>query len=392
MTTIGRSTALSQDFSGGVVHETRGGTQVSDGAVAELGQAWLWRDRTGLPQGVFARKSVPAPLSPRDRLRGMPTPPASSSSPRCLLAVEIGGTKTQVVAGTPAGQIVDRRRFPVDRDRGAEGIRECLAEAVAGLAEQWRPAAVGAGFGGPVDWRTGRIAHSHQVAGWDGFPLADWLAERAGAPAFVENDANTAALGEARHGAGRGHDSVLYVTIGSGVGGGLVCGGGIYHGAPPGEVEIGHLRLDAAGRTTEALCSGWSLDARIRAAAAGTDAGELARLVRSDPGHEARHLGPALAAGDGRAAAILDEAAGWLALALSHATHLLHPEIVVLGGGVALVGEPLRAAVARHLARLVMDAFAPGPRVALAALGEDVVPVGGLALAEHRLRTASASS
>jgi predicted NBD/HSP70 family sugar kinase len=215
----------------------------------------------------------------------MPTPPASSSSPRCLLAVEIGGTKTQVVAGTPAGRIVDRRRFRVDRDRGAAGIRDCLAEAVAGLAEQWRPAAVGAGFGGPVDWRTGRIAHSHQVAGWDGFPLADWLAERAGAPAFVENDANTAALGEARHGAGRGHDSVLYVTIGSGVGGGLVC-----------------------------------------------------------------------------------------------------------GGGVALVGEPLRAAVARHLARLVMDAFAPGPRVALAALGEDAVPVGGLALAEHRLSTASASS
>jgi glucokinase len=322
----------------------------------------------------------------------MPTPPASSSSSRCLLAVEIGGTKTQAVAGTADGRIVDRRRFRVDRDRGAAGIRDCLAEAVTGLAEQWRPAAVGVGFGGPVDWRTGRIAHSHQVAGWDGFPLADWLAKRAGAPAFVENDANTAALGEARHGAGRGHDPVLYVTIGSGVGGGLVCGGGIYHGAAPGEVEIGHLRLDAEGRTTEALCSGWSLDARIRAAVAAVHAGELARLVRADPGHEARHLGPALAAGDGLAAAILDEAAGWLALALSHATHLLHPEIVVLGGGVALVGEPLRAAVARHLARLVMDAFAPGPRVALAALGEDAVPVGGLALAEHRLGTASSSS
>lgn len=322
----------------------------------------------------------------------MSSRPPASSSEHCLLAVEIGGTKTQVAVGTPDGRIIDRRRFHVDRDRGAQGIRECLAEAIAALAEQWRPVAVGAGFGGPIDWRTGLIAHSHHVAGWDGFPLADWLAERAHAPAFVENDANTAALGEARYGAGRGHDPVLYVTIGSGVGGGLVCGGSIYHGAPPGEAEIGHLRLDAEGRTTETLCSGWSLDARIRAAAATTPAGELARLVQADPGHEARHLGPALAAGDGLAAAILDEAAGWLALALSHVTHLFHPEIVVLGGGVSLVGEPLRAAVARRLAPLVMDAFAPGPLVALAALREDAVPIGGLALAEHRLATAAASS
>ena len=182
--------------------------------------------------------------------------------------MKIGCTKTQVAVGTPDGRIIDRRRFHVDRDRGAQGIRDCLSAAIAALAEQWQPVAVGAGFGGPIDWRTGRIAHSHHVAGWDGFPLADWLAERADATAFVKNDANTAALGEARYGAGRGHDPVFYVTIGSGVGGGLVCGGSIYHGAPPGEAEIGHLRLDPEGRTTEALCSGWSLDARIRAAVA----------------------------------------------------------------------------------------------------------------------------
>lgn len=318
----------------------------------------------------------------------MPPHPERPSS-RCLLAVEIGGTKTQVVACLPDGRIVERRRFPVDRDRGADGIRDFLARAIDELNGTWRAEGIGVGFGGPVDWRSGRIIHSHHVAGWNGFPLADWLTERSGLPAFVENDANAAALGEALHGAGRGRDPLLYVTIGSGIGGGLVCDGRIFHGAPPGEAEIGHLRLDAEGRTTEAICSGWSLDRRIREAVAAAAPGPLARLVHDDPGHEARHLGTAIAEGDRLAAKILDEAAGWLALAISHATHLFHPEIVVLGGGVSLLGEPLRRAVAGHLERLVMEAFRGGPEVAVSVLREDAVPVGAAAVAEGRLSSRS---
>jgi glucokinase len=174
---------------------------------------------------------------------------------------------------------------------------------------------------------------------------------------------------------------VFYVTLGSGVGGGLVCGGRIFHGAGMGEAEIGHLRLGPAGEITEYYCSGWSLDRRIREAAAKAPASPLARLVQASPGQGAHHHGPALAAGDPLAAEILDGAAEKLALALSHVGHLCHPQVIVLGGGVALLGEPLRQAVATHLGRFMMDALRPGPRVALTTLREDAVPVGAIALA-----------
>jgi len=304
----------------------------------------------------------------------------------CCIGIEIGGTKLQLVVGTSAGQIVERRRFAVDRDGGAAGIRAQIANALPELMQSGRPAAVGVGYGGPVDHRTGTIVKSYHVAGWNGFPLGAWLAETAGVPVFVENDANVAALGEAIHGAGRGLNPVFYVTLGSGVGGGLVVDGGIYHGCPPGEAEIGHLRLDRTGRTPEECCSGWSVDRSIRAAVAAAPHSRLAALVAAGPGPEARHLAAAIAAGDPVARGVLDAAAEDIALTLSHVVHLFHPEAIVIGGGLSLVGQPLREAVADQLSRFVMDAFQPGPHVLLAALREDAVPVGAVTLAARRLR------
>ena len=161
-----------------------------------------------------------------------------------LLGIEIGGTKLQLVAGDAQGRILDRRRFSVDPAAGGEGIRARIAAALPDLVAKHDPAALGVGFGGPVDWQTGRIECSHQVAGWHEFPLGDWLRGIVPFPVAVENDANVAALGEALHGAGRGSDPVFWINMGSGVGGGLVVDGKLYHGAKPGEAEIGHVRLD----------------------------------------------------------------------------------------------------------------------------------------------------
>jgi glucokinase len=170
--------------------------------------------------------------------------------------------------------------------------------------------------------------------------------------------------------------------MGSGVGGGMVVNGRLYHGACPGEAEMGHLRLDRSGRIVEDACSGWAVDRRIRAAVIGKD-GLLARAVgaQTTEGSEARHLRAAVDEGDPLAQRILEEVADDLGFALSHAVHLFHPEIIVVGGGLSLVGEPLRAAIAAALPAYLMEAFHPGPRVALAGLGEDSVPVGALALA-----------
>jgi len=298
-----------------------------------------------------------------------------------VLGVEIGGTKLQVVAGDASGRIVDRQRFAVDRAAGGDGIRGQLARALPDFASRHAPGAVGVGFGGPVDHRSGRICCSHQIAGWSDFELGDWMRTLTGVRVRVDNDANVAALGEAVHGAGRGANPVFWINMGSGVGGGLVVDGRIYHGAIPGEAEIGHLCLDKSGVRVEQRCSGWAVDRRIREAIRLHPGSPLASLAGDREGGEARALAPALAQGDELAHAILSELADNLAFALSHAIQLFHPETIVVGGGLSLIGEPLRQAVASALPPYVMDSFQPGPHVVIAGLGEDAVPVGALALA-----------
>jgi len=302
------------------------------------------------------------------------------------LGIEIGGTKLQLVLGDEAGRIIERRRYHIDRIQGGAGIRAFIESALRDLVPEARLHAAAVGFGGPVDPKTGRICCSHQIEGWAGFDLGSWLNQLAGVPIYIENDANTAALAEALHGAGAGSNPVFYVTLGSGVGGGLVVDGAIYHGAIPGEVEIGHLRLDRSGTTVEARCSGWAVDAKIRALLADRKSSVLCDWINSPPGSEAKHLARALERGDAEAQRILRETASDLAFGLSHVTHLFHPQVIVIGGGLSLVGEPLRAAVAECLSGLIMDAFAPGPQTRLASLGEDAVPVGCL-LAAHRVAT-----
>jgi glucokinase len=185
-------------------------------------------------------------------------------------------------------------------------------------------------------------------------------------------------------GPGGGNELVFYLTAGSGLGGGLVKGGRIYHGASPGECELGHLRLDRQGTTLESVASGWAVDARIRELLDGHPDSLLCQRARQTPGTEARHLNEALAAGDPLAEQLLAETAGYLALGLSHVVHLFHPEVLVLGGGLSLVGEPLRQAIAEQVPALVMEAFHPVPPVRIAELSEAAVPTGALLLARQR--------
>jgi glucokinase len=302
------------------------------------------------------------------------------------LGIEIGGTKLQIVVGDPEGAIHARHKFNVDRSQGSAGIRAQIEQCLGTLRERMRFSAIGVGFGGPVDRDTGQICCSHQIEGWSEFPLRQWLEALAGVPVLVENDANTAALGEASCGAGADYDPVFYVTLGSGVGGGLVVDGSIYHGAKPGEAEIGHVRLNMQGDTLESLCSGWAVDRRIREKCRENPDSILWRLTASQTTGEAVHLATALQQNDPVAETILEETARNLGFGLSHVTHLFHPEVIILGGGLSKLGEPLRVSVQRQLARFLMAAFQPGPAVRLATLGEDAVPTGALLLAGKSLQ------
>jgi glucokinase len=311
------------------------------------------------------------------------------------LGIEIGGTKLQIVTGDESGRIIDRYRYRIDPALGAAGILAQLTTTFDKLSSV--PTGVGVGFGGPVDWRTGRIATSHQVDGWAGFDLAGWFTERLpGAVVRIENDANVAALGEARQGVATGFPHVFYVTLGSGVGGGMVVDGRLYHGSLPGEAEIGHLWLvppgvDSPGQTIEQTVSGWAVDQQILGLLSQLPADSiLKKLVEENQQAGSADLntlrGPATflheayEKSDPVARMLIEQIGSVIALGLSHVVHLFHPDAIVLGGGLSLIGEPLRAAVRQALPRFVMKSFQPAPIILLAKLGEDAVPVGALAL------------
>ena len=306
------------------------------------------------------------------------------------LGIEIGGTKLQLVTDNMTGQITQRFRYAIDPAQGAAGILAQIDAVVRQLTEL--PQAIGVGFGGPVDWQSGRIAASHQVGGWSDFDLTGWLQELApGALIRVENDANVAALGEARRGVAKGFGTVFYITVGSGVGGGLVLNQHIYHGAIPGEAEIGHLWLvppsaDSPGQTLEQTVSGWAVDRQIRDLLPQLPADSALRMAvqqaydQGVTGGEARFLHQAYEASDPVARMLIEQVGSVLALGLSHVVHLFHPDVIVLGGGLSLIGEPLRAAVRQSLLRYVMPSFGNPPVILLSKLGEDAVPVGALEL------------
>ena len=302
---------------------------------------------------------------------------------KSFLGIEIGGTKLQLVSGTEDGKILSKHRFEIKKDEGAKGIRSAIEHTVrehyAGKIQ-----AVGIGFGGPVNSKTGQIATSFHIEGWSEFNLVHWLQPIVNAPVFLENDANTAALGEAIHGAGKNHDLVLYITIGSGVGGGLIIKKEIYHGAVPGEVEIGHIRINKNGDTIQSLCSGRAIDEKIRKAITNNPDSILSKLAAKETKGEARFLRSAIEQNDPEAAKLFHSTIDDFAFGLSHATHLFHPEVIILGGGFSLIGKILQESVQKKMPAYLMEAFRPGPLIRLAELKEDSVPVGAILLAYQK--------
>jgi glucokinase len=331
--------------------------------------------------------------------------PAHSES--LVLGVEIGGTKLQAALGTRNGEIARLRTERARPEAGAEGIRGQIEVLVGNLidsASGARPQSIGVGFGGPVDAESGTVLVSHQVEGWREFPLRAWFEERFGLPCRVENDSNAAGWAEFRCGAGRDCRNMIYMNIGSGIGGAVILDGRLYNGQGRGAGEIGHTWVpnqwpsflaahSAAGVSgggeeapfdkLEHLCSGWSIERRLaRAMDAIVEGAPLAALTEGDP---ARVTGPVLAKaierGDALALEALDTASGMLGLAMANAITLLHPERFIVGGGFAQLGKPLFERLRKVADKHVIEPFRGRYEILPAALGQDVVVVGALLIA-----------
>jgi len=315
---------------------------------------------------------------------------------RWLLALDFGGSKLSA-AVRPAEQLpampgpLQVRRMPSGSRPSFDSDWWRMLELVRALLHEAAPSAIGVSFGGPVNAAAGRVVLSQHVAGWEDVPLAQRLQAELHAPALVDNDANVAALGEWHVGAGRGCDSLLYVTASTGVGGGWVLGGRIWHGADSLAGEIGHIIVQPDGPPcscgkrgcVEALAAGPNLARRAREALA---ADERAGKILRERAHgeldqiTAEQVAEAANLGDELAGQILLGAARALGQGLGIAINLMNPRRVVLGGGVTKAGEPWWQAVrdaARHQTLPQMSV-----EIVPAALGDDAPLWGALALAE----------
>jgi glucokinase len=296
-----------------------------------------------------------------------------------FLGVEIGGTKLQLGLGAGDGTLAALWRGGVDRAAGGEGIRRQIVAAVPQLLAQAgvdrsHLKGVGVGFGGPTDDATQSVIKSHHIEGWDGFPLANWLTELLDLPTVICNDADVAGLAEALFGAGKGMSPIFYITVGTGVGGGLIINGEIYRGVGRGAAEIGHVRpaypLDdpRRGGILEEFAAGMGMERRLGNTLTGKQIAERA------------------VAGDTECRAVLDAATQALAENICTVIKLLCPRRVIIGGGVSLIGEELFfEPIRRYVAERGMQALTGLTDIVPAALGEEVVIHGALALARRKL-------
>lgn len=306
------------------------------------------------------------------------------------LGIEIGGTKLQAAAGT-ADELSEVVRRQVDPEQQAAGIRDLLEQIVPDLVSRHAVEAVGIGFGGPVDTRRGVVTTSHQVGGWDQFPLSEWIQDLAGCPCRLLNDCDAAALAEARFGAGRDYRRVMFVTVGTGVGGGWVVDGHLDGQDRPACLEIGHLRPGLNARTpqdtVESYASGLGIETRMAALlssrASDPDALELKlRALNGEDQPSAQAIFQAAGEGNGLALEIVSRACRVLGWAIAQAATLLAPEIVIIGGGVSLSGERLFFHPVREAARdYAFPPLAGSYDIVPAQLGEEVVLFGALAAA-----------
>lgn len=314
------------------------------------------------------------------------------------LGVEIGGTKLQVGLGDGEGRLLALWRGTVVPAEGSTGILRQLRGAIPQVLSQGQVVvhqlrSAGIGFGGPTDDASQTVITSHQIDGWDHFPLAAWLRDLlGGVPTVLCNDADVAGLAEATYGAGRGLSPLFYMTIGSGIGGGLILNGTIYRGAGQGAAEIGHVPVNERGEELEAVASGWGLAAQAQRCLKRGEPSLLAEMVQGDWSQvTGRHVTEAAARGDALAQTVFNTALDALAFALDLIIRLLCPRRIVIGGGVSLLGEerlfqPLR----QRLQDRVFPPFRGLTDIVPAQLGEEVVVHGAIALARQHWETTQA--
>lgn len=312
------------------------------------------------------------------------------------LGVDIGGTKVIAAVADARCNLLSRVRKRTRFDSGGEvALRNVLAAAGEALRRSGASnvTAIGISCGGPLDGKAGRILRTPNLTGWENLPIVSIFEGEFAAQAFLDNDANAAALGEAARGAGRGKKSFAYFTVSTGIGGGFVTDGELVRGSTGNASEFGHQTLTADGPLCgcgnrgclEALASGKSIARRARELIAqGSVPGRslLIRMADGDPGKlTAKDVAAAARKGDRAASAIWDEAVRYLGIGVANVVNILNPERVVIGGGVAKAGAILFGPLRRVVAQRALPDLSKSVDIVPADLGDDSGVAGAVRLA-----------
>ncbi len=282
--------------------------------------------------------------------------------PTMILAIDIGGTKFSM-AVFDGDVMVRRESRATDAGGGRQWMVAQIGEIVGGWRREFALEGCGIGFGGPVNFAAQRVVLSTHVGGWRDFDLCGFVREAAGVPAIMDNDANVGAMGEAEFGAGRGCSPLFYMTLSTGIGGGIWEDGRIWRGADSYGGEIGHLTIRPDG--PECLCGARGCLERMC----------CGLWLERDHGKSAREL---MQDAEFVKGYVVD-----LALGLKAAIMLLNPQRIVIGGGISKAGDRLFGPLRQELRRQITSWSAARIDVEAAALGDDSVLYGALALARR---------
>ena len=311
-----------------------------------------------------------------------------------VIGIDIGGTKLATVVADKDGTILQKVRKPTESERGPGRAVQLLLEMVTEILDLARLrrediAGIGVSCGGPLDTKTGIIYSPPNLPGWDALPLKEMIESEFHIPTVIENDANASALAEARFGGGRGYDYVLYMTMSTGIGGGIVANGEIYHGANDSAGEVGHQILLPDGPLCgcgqygclEALCSGPAIARRAQEAI--TDQPHTKILAHADGQIDAvrsEHVLQAARDGDALAIALVEETAYYMGWGIANLVNILNPQIVLLGTIAVAAGDLLLDPIRRTVTEMAMQRPLETVKIMPAELGDSIGDLAAISL------------
>ncbi len=315
------------------------------------------------------------------------------SDQRPVLAVDLGGTKIIAAAVVPDGKVVSRSYCLTLAAEGPKAVTGRLLSAVSetlvrAKLKNSELAGVGIAAAGIIDAKKGVITTSPNLPGWHDVPLRDVIAERLGLVTYLVNDASAAALGEHRFGAGKRLDNLIYLTVSTGIGGGIIIDGRLYTGTDGCAGEIGHMTIEAHGPQChcgnlgclEALASGWAV---AKEAIRRVSQGERSSIIELVGGRlesiTAEMVSLAARQGDQLACDIVAKAGNYLGVGLANLVNIFNPELIVIGGGLSKMGDmllkPARKVVKERAFRLPAQTV----RIVRASLGSNAEMMGAAA-------------